>query len=745
MSGLLDHHLAQLRESAIADEVIQAREAWSACKVAELERIGYRRNTVTVPALVLPQWGVTGEVVGYQVRPDTAPMIGGRIAKYLSPPGAEVRLDIPPPCRELIGSPQVPLWITEGTKKADSLASRGLTVVGLAGVQMFRTDDWEAIPLDGRRAYVALDSDVMVKRQVDGALRALVAHLRARGAETWPVYLPTDHGKVGVDDFLASGGTVEDLYRLAEEELREPPPEPEPERRTASATITLLWEIERHLRRLVRFPSDHEFTALALFILHTWVQGAAQATPYILVVSPEKRSGKTRVLEAVELVVRKPLRAANISAAGVFQAIEKWGPTLLVDEVDAVFRSKGEQAENLRAVLNAGNRRGDDVIRGSQDGEPQRFGTFCPKVLAGINTGRLPDTIRDRSITLGIERRRPTDEPVADLFPAELAEELEQLRGSLDDWAAENTDRLAGWRRSERIPELHDRAQEAWDCLLAIADLAGGDWPERARQAAVALATGAVDASEEAHGHLLLVALRGMFPSLTPEDIANGLPEPALTSKTICEKLNADEELPFGGYGDGGGIAPRSLAKLLKPYNGIRPEAVWVKDDSPAGGRTLRGYRRDQFAEAWERYTPHTDPSQEAQGPQGPQDPSPGAESDPQGDPQGIRKETSEPGVLADSQPSLADGLADENPDEHWVLADLADKSAKERPLCADPPSESNGRVLREPPCRCPDHRVSDWAVTGATIWTCGVCHPPAALLVDRGLLVRRRAEDGTP
>jgi hypothetical protein len=741
MSGsrLLGEHLAQLKASAISDEVIAERGAWSACAATELERLGYRRNTAIVPALVLPTWGVSGEVVGYQARPDVAPMLNGRISKYLVPPDAEVRLDIPPRCRKTIGSPQVPLWVTEGVKKADALASAGLTVVGLAGVQMFRTDDWERVSLDGRRIFVAYDSDVMVKRQVHDALRALDAYLRQRGAETAFAYLPTDNGKLGVDDFLAAGHTVEDLYALAEAQLREPPPEPKPERRPASPTITLLGLVERPLRRFVRFPSDHEITVLALVILHTWAQEAAYSTPYILIVSPEKRSGKTRALEACELFVRSPLRAASITAAGIFQAIEKWQPTLLVDELDTVFHGKGEQAEALRAVLNAGNRRGDDVIRGTQDGEPQRFSTFCPKIMAGINTGRLPDTVRDRSIVLAIERRRPTDEQVADLFPAELADDLEKLRGWLEDWAAENTGWLAAWRRSERIPELHDRAQEAWDPLLAIADLAGGDWPERAKQAAVALATGAVDASDEAHGHLLLVALRAIFPpALTAEAVASGASEPALTSKAICDKLCADEELPFGGYGDGNGIAPRSLARLLKPYR-IRPRNVRV------GLGQAKGYTRDQFTEMWERYAPvvppRTDPSEQASHPSHPSHPSPRAESDPSHDPSHdpTIRPALDPGT--DNNRPGTDGGTDKNGSGMRDGTDGTDKTPNSGPVCADPSSEATGQVLREPPCKRPEHRTSDWALPGASIWTCGACHPPPGGV--QGIVRRRGSEDG--
>jgi hypothetical protein len=582
-------HLAMLRASAISDTVIAQRGAYTATKGAELVRLGYRRDIAAPPVLVLPLWGIDGEPVGYQIRPDRPPILEGRLAKYLSPPGSPVVLDIPPACRELIGAPRAALWVTEGVRKADSLASAGLTAVGLAGVQMFRCDDWDRIPLDGRRVYVVFDSDVMQKRAVHSALRALRDYLGARGAEVSFVYLPTDAGKVGVDDFLAGGASVSDLYELAEDELRPAPPEPEPERAPAQPTANLLDVIERLFCRFVRFPSEHEAAVLALFTLHTWTLAAARATPYLLLISPEKRSGKTRTLEVLELVVRQPLRASNVSAAGLFQSVEKWTPTLLIDEIDAVFAAKSESAEALRGAIGGGNRPGSFVIRGTQDGEPQTFETYCPKVLSGINTGRMPDTIKDRSIVLAMKRRR-ADERVEDLFVAELAEQLEELRRRIENWAAQTIDALTQWRRPARMHALDDRLQEAWDPLLAIADHACAGWPEKARAAANALASSNVDASEEPHGHTLLVALRKMFD-------ADG---DALTSKAICESLNENEELPFGGYAKGAGISPRGIAKLLRPY-GIKPRSVRAGEGA---GTNAKGYRRSQFEEVWQRYAP---------------------------------------------------------------------------------------------------------------------------------------------
>src|SRR5262249_54710040 len=149
-----------------------------------------------------------------------------------TPTGVRMALDVHPAVRPVLGTPSVPLVITEGVKKGDALVSRGACAVALLGVWNWRgTNDargptalaaWEDIALNGRRVLVVFDSDVMLKREVHCALGRLGAFLESRGATVFYVYLPSGpHGeKVGVDDYLVAGHGLEDVYGLADRELR---------------------------------------------------------------------------------------------------------------------------------------------------------------------------------------------------------------------------------------------------------------------------------------------------------------------------------------------------------------------------------------------------------------------------------------------------------------------------------------------------------------------------------------------
>ena len=235
--GLLAHHARLLEESGIDPRVARERGYQSAKTKTALAELGFKREQCRVPALLVPVWDVWGEVATYQTRPDE-PRVGrdGRTVKYETPAGARMVVDVPPRARQRLGDPGSPLFVTEGARKADAAVSRGLCCVALLGVWNFRgtnehggktaLPDWEQVALNGRDVYVVFDSDVMAKREVWQALVRLKAFLEGRGAAVWMVYLPSGEGgvKVGLDDFLADGNVVADLFVLASRELPPPPP-----------------------------------------------------------------------------------------------------------------------------------------------------------------------------------------------------------------------------------------------------------------------------------------------------------------------------------------------------------------------------------------------------------------------------------------------------------------------------------------------------------------------------------------
>ncbi len=194
-----DHRRVLTDESAISPEVVDERGYYTAATKAELERKGFGRAQRLAPGLMMPVWGPNGEVKFHLLRPDAPRKIKGKTAKYEFPGGQRMALDVPPRCRADLGNPGVPLFVTEGLKKADAAASRGLCVVDVVGVWNWRgtngmggktaLPEWEMIALNGRTVYVVFDSHVMLKPEVYRALERLQAFLKYRDADVWVIYL----------------------------------------------------------------------------------------------------------------------------------------------------------------------------------------------------------------------------------------------------------------------------------------------------------------------------------------------------------------------------------------------------------------------------------------------------------------------------------------------------------------------------------------------------------------------------
>src|SRR5262249_256110 len=297
----------------------------------------------------------------------------------------------------------------------------------------------------------------------------------------------------------------------------------------------LLDEVAAFCGRFIAYPNDYAQVAHTLWIAHAHLMDAWETTPRLASISPEPGSGKTRLQEVTALLVPNPVETANVSPAYLFRRInsEDGLPTILYDEIDALFGGKGQAAEEIRALLNAGHRRGATVGRCVITGKTtatEDSPAFCAVALAGL--GFLPDTLMSRSIILRIRRRLPAEylEP----FRRRDAKSIgHALRDRLVIWAASVLEKIRN-ARPTMPAEITDRAADCWEPLLAVADAAGGHWPETGRVAAVALVVSARETNPSL-GIRLLADLRDGFGA-----------ERALPTEQILQRLQALPESPWG-------------------------------------------------------------------------------------------------------------------------------------------------------------------------------------------------------
>ena len=438
-----------------------------------------------------------------------------------------------------------------------------------------------------------------------------------------------------------------------------------------SAGATLLSDLRDVIRRYVVLPEMAAET-LALWVVHTYAFTLRQVTTYIGVVSPEKRCGKTTLLELLGLLANRSLTAANISPSAMFRVIEDTQPTLLIDEADTFLEGRDE----LAGILNAGYRKGNSYVvrvadrkaRGNSGGTNQiggtsytspqsnppvpefaqwtseivpsdptihssssasaphstnpsiqnpnssspasihssknpsihppnppnpcnnvtnhhvttlaRYSCWCPKVMAAI--GRLPDTLADRCILITMQRKMPGEK-------CERMRHLnaEDLRIRCDKFVRAHADQIA--HAQPEIPAtLNDRAADIWEPLLAIADLAGGEWPQLARAAAQKLSTHDDELTPTGY---FLKDLRNLM-------VLAGVDR--MLCRDIVKQLNPMHNRPWEDLRRGREINEWWLGRLLGEL-GIHSRST------RAGDATGKGYTLADIDAAFRRYVPNPD------------------------------------------------------------------------------------------------------------------------------------------
>jgi putative DNA primase/helicase len=348
----------------------------------------------------------------------------------------------------------------------------------------------------------------------------------------------------------------------------------------------LLHDIVREIRRYVVMPEDDAITA-ALWVLHSYIFDVFTCTPRLCITSPEKGCGKTTLLDVISCLINRSLAAVDVTGAAIFRTIEALQPTVLFDEADNTFNRTANgngNASDILAILNSGHRFGGQVIRTvGDDHEPRVFRTHAPVVIALI--GRAPGTLDDRSVHIRLRRKHSGER--ADRFRNDRTQPLQSLARRARRWSEDRRPDVAV--RDPDMPEdMFNRAADNWRPLLAIADVVGGDWPTRARAAAVHSAALEKDDGQRI---MLLADIRSIFQRSEVDRIS---------SDQLVTDLCQFEEHPWLDYKRGNPINKHQVARLLEHF-GIRPEPEAIRLEN---GERKRGYLLSAFGDAFTRYLP---------------------------------------------------------------------------------------------------------------------------------------------
>jgi uncharacterized protein DUF3631 len=363
---------------------------------------------------------------------------------------------------------------------------------------------------------------------------------------------------------------------------------------------TLLDEVYDYVGRFVSYPSEAAKVAHVAWIAHAYLLPAFYATPRLAILSPEKRSGKTRLLDITKLLVQNPVPMVSPTAASLYTLIGglEVTPTLLIDEIGRLLERK--DVSDFISIVETGFQPGQTVPRVTLDPvrKVEHFKVYAPLLMAGIDNGRMPDTILDRSIIIRMKRNIGQR---LRYRPRKHAEEGIALGKKLAEWAKTVLEK-AKTIEPEMPEALNDREQDKWEPLFIVGLLAdhvtdvtnvtsvtdNSRWLSKIKKAALELSGEDKDSDPPSYGLQALRDIRISFDSCL-SDVQY------LKTRDLLDKMHCLEDAPWSDYQYGKPLDGKGLAKLLRLYH-IGPKPI------RSGKDVDKGYYKKDFEDAWQRY-----------------------------------------------------------------------------------------------------------------------------------------------
>jgi len=347
--------------------------------------------------------------------------------------------------------------------------------------------------------------------------------------------------------------------------------------------------IDHFIRRFLILPNESDYTIVSLWIAHTYFTHKIKTTPRLAIISPEYGCGKSRVLEVLESLTFKGEKLDHHTRSYLMRTVDlireefSRSPTLLIDEIDSVFRKNSEEGEATRAFANTGYRATGfyGITEGDSKKTPTKFKTFAPMALAGKGEV-LPESVMTRAVIIRLQRRMG-NEYIEDFLTDLVAFEAEELSEELLNWSDYRAQDI-----STLNPDLpvRDRDREVWLPLFIMAHLAGEEWIKRAE---IALAN-----IQEAKSDNTLPRERELLSDLWK--IFQRQDKDKIKSAAIILALIEMPDSEWDTYNFGKPINERALAKKLRTY-GIKPAQIRFEN-----GQGAKGYYRSEVESAVKRY-----------------------------------------------------------------------------------------------------------------------------------------------